>query len=162
MVHEDRSRNTDTLEPRLQKSRALWEKNKGEYNAARRKRYWSDGKHAAAVIERARRYREKQIREPRDWVMRVKDGKLVKCWRIGAVAKRLDRSVDTIRRWQMLRLIPGCDVGSHHRLTGRGLRLFLEHQIHLIERLSVVLPWNWKRHDAERMREVGEEIRRLW
>ncbi|KKN63185.1 hypothetical protein LCGC14_0504550 [marine sediment metagenome] len=158
MVHKDRSRNTDTLERRRQESRDWYAKNKGEYNAARRRRYWTDAVYAAAAIERSRMYRKNQVHESRDWVIRKKDGQLVQCWRIGAVAKRLDRSVDTIRRWQALRLIPRCNVGTH----GRGHRLFLGHQIHLIEKLSVVMPWNRKKHDGERVSEVVVNIRRLW
>lgn len=162
MVHEDRSRDTDTLERRRQESRDWYAKNKGEYNAARRKRYWTDAVYATAAIERSRLYRENQVQQPRDWVIRKKDGQLVRCWRIGAVAKRLDRSVDTIRRWQVMWLIPPCTVGKYHKALGRGHRLFLGHQIHLIEKLSVVMPWNRKKHDDQQVREVVEEIRRLW
>ncbi len=128
-----------------------------EYNAQRRHRYATDLAYRERQKRRAAVLRTKATKV--DWITRGG----VKLFRIGAVARRIKRSEKTLRFWESLKLIPPCSV----RRPG-GHRVYLDHQVKLIERLAGAIPRGRPGADGvpgHKAWWVGElilEIRRLW
>lgn len=84
-----------------------YKKNKEEYNRKRRERYAQDKKYRKRAIENAERYRkEGAVKTRSNAVYRKYKGVEVRVLRIGEVAKLCERSSQTIRQWEIDKLIP--------------------------------------------------------
>jgi len=82
--------------------------NKEEYNRKRRERYASDKKYRKRAIENSERYRKEGAIQTRgdSGAYRKYKGVQVRTFRIGEVSKMIQRSAQTIRQWEIDKLIP--------------------------------------------------------
>ena len=133
-------------------SKDWYERNKDEYNAARRRRYGFDPSYRKKQVRRSKAYRKAQPKaKTRDWVLRMKNGGLIKVFRIGAVANRIGTSVSSIRRWDKLELLPECTIPGGHRF-------FEEHQIKWLAILAKRRAW----HKTAESKKFLRDMRRAW
>jgi len=109
------------------KAFATWyEKNGGDYNAKRRKRYAENAE-----------YRDKMLAGTRSWRQKVRATKASAdegpiFYSIGEAAKKIGRDIQTIRAWEAKEYIPRTD-------DGRGYRSYTEGQVTLMTGLAEFL-----------------------
>lgn len=104
-----------------------YQENKDTILKARRDRYASDPEYREKVLKSSREYRRNQRREPRVKTRRYQkpiiktsaDGTEVQLCSVGALAIRLQRSVQAINHWQKKELIPDTPYRD-----GRGFRFY--------------------------------------
>jgi len=115
-----------------------YEKNKNELSAKRKAAYRADPeRRAKAQLRQARVRREAKERRSdagEELIYRTIDGVKVQVFRIGAVAKKIGKSVETIRKWESTGIIPlplpvDRDVSATHRY-------YTQHQVDLLAKLS--------------------------
>lgn len=108
-----------------------YDKNKEDYNAERRARYKRDTAYKKRVQSYTRRYRDgkpRRVRQDDGSVSVVVDGKLVRGFRTGHVAKVLGVNAEAIRYLEKQGYIRNASSGE-----GK-IRLYIESQIDLIRR----------------------------
>jgi hypothetical protein len=104
-----------------------YSENKEQILKARRERYASDPEYREKVLKSSREYRKNQRRTPRVKTRRYQkpivgtsaDGTEVQLCSVGALAIRLQRSVQAINHWQKKELIPETPYQD-----GRGFRFY--------------------------------------
>lgn len=119
-------------EARKQSFNAWYEKNKEAYNESRRKKYKEDPAIREKYLTRQKSYRSKNPYASKVSVREV-DGADVEVFRIGMVAKYVGRSVDVIRQWEKLGIIPTPSV------VGEAHRQYTKNQIALLKELAELI-----------------------
>lgn len=91
-----------------------YKENKDERNARRRERYADDPEYRAQVVERSREQRERKRKVPKVRLPRFQkpkreelpDGSVIHLYSVGAFAKLIGRSIQSISHWENKGLIP--------------------------------------------------------
>lgn len=127
MVHTERGRDQAALDRKNQASRDWYRAHREKHNADRRAKYQTDAQYRNTVKERSRNYKRENPKH--EGSMRLMNGELVRMYRIGEVAKILNCSIRTIRRWEAKGIIPHSQGGggpeSHRVYRMRHVRLML-------------------------------------
>lgn len=130
-------------------------------NAERRRRYQTDPLYRKSLIENSKRYRKKQqkikkIEKERSkvkhnyWITLRVEGKLTECCKINFLSAALNRSNDTIRRWENEGNLP-------KTIKYNGIRYYTKQHYKMIVR-----EWEYKDSLESFFRKVKEKWNKLY
>lgn len=123
-----------------------YERNREKFNAKRRKRYQKDPAYRNKVLGAVRKKRkEDRANRPKP------EG-----WTVTQAAMRLNRTAQTIRRWESLGYIPSS-------FDDRGIRRYTPQQVNLMSRLSKAVKMH-KHHQISKVQlnALVKEIKSNW
>lgn len=111
-----------------------YKKNSEKLNDKRKKRYATDTSYRQAAIDRQAEYRSRNPPKSRAGESRFKKvgGTAVEAFRIGKAAEIIGRSVQSIRKWEQLGIIPSPVVPSSHRY-------YTAYQVMLMKELADII-----------------------
>jgi hypothetical protein len=131
--------------------------NKEKYNRRRRERYQKDKQYRNKALRNSQRYRESGPREL-DEYGRLKQTKIVKgeeieVFTITAVADKIGKTAQTIRKWEAKGFIP-------KPIFRTRVRLYTQHQVNLLIRFSEKFGDVWR--DSKKLAELCKQIKSAW
>lgn len=147
-------------------SRAAWRKwyksHKEELNRERREKYKTDENYRIALLAQQRVSRAESPRptsKPSDGrIFKNVGKKSVEVLRIGSVAARIDRDVQSIRIWEREGRIPAPSVpGAHRYYTLRQVNL-----LHEFAELMTEVRYEHPKVRAEKIEKKSQEIHAKW
>jgi len=123
-----------------------YERNREKFNAKRRKRYQKDPAYRNKVLGAVRKKRkEDRANRPK------KEG-----WTVTQAAMRLNRTAQTIRRWESLGYIP-------ESFDERGIRRYTNQQIAMMQRLAKAVKMHKHHHISKtQLNALVKEIKGNW